>query len=332
MSLVRRFYHDSSPRPAPEFSLFVKYTLEQNEEKNRAEDIIFRTTLSARNAPVTGIDSIVGPTIAMVPILARITSGSTISEFLGQLRDHTTAMIPYEQTGVQNIAKINLLDFVRHVKDCIRAVPQSGFPFFTSKLSSQEAANEFASSLLVEVMFNYGGRYQQLERKDSFFRNAPIPEDTPSQAAGYTRYALFDVLVNVTDASLGVAFIYDDSIAANHEVKIQSWIDGYQAIPNQLASTLSVEPRQWTLTDMPNVFDLYDSITEFQEDMMPELGIRDLDDIEDIFPCAPTQEGILINQAKDSTSYRSRVSIKESARAGRVVDVSRLRKALAAVV
>jgi amino acid adenylation domain-containing protein len=226
----------------------------------------------------------------------------------------------------------DILDFVRHVKDCARSIPQSGFPFFTSRFCDEAVAKDFASSFPVEIMFNYGGRYQQLERKDAFFRNVPLPEEIVTQASTYTRYALFDVLVNMTDSYLGVTFIYDDAIATSHEPKIQAWMNEYKTALEIVASSLSEEPRQWTLTDIPDVFDSYDSIVEFQEEIMPELEIDDVDEIEDIFPCAPTQEGILISQAKDPRNYRSRVHIKVSAEEGHHVDVTRLRQAWASVV
>lgn len=225
----------------------------------------------------------------------------------------------------------DILDFVRHVKDCVRSIPQSGFPFFTSKFRDG-ASKDFVSSFPVEIMFNYGGRYQQLERKDAFFRNVPLPEETATQASTYTRYALFDVLVNIRESSLGVTFIYDDAIAASHESKIQAWMNEYKTALESVASSLPEEPRQWTLTDIPDVFDSYDSIVEFQEEIMPELEIDDVDEIEDIFPCAPTQEGILISQAKDPQNYRSRVQIKVSAAESHQVDVTRLRQAWASVV
>lgn len=226
----------------------------------------------------------------------------------------------------------DILDFVRHVKDCVRSIPQAGFPFFTSKFRDGDIAKDFASSFPVEIMFNYGGRYQQLERKDAFFRNVPLPEEMATQASKYTRYALFDVLVNITDSSLGVTFIYDDVIAASHEPKIQAWMDEYKTALESVASSLPEEPHQWTLTDIPDAFDSYDSIVEFQEEIMPELEIDDVDEIEDIFPCAPTQEGILISQAKDPRNYRSRVQIKVSAAESHQVDVTRLRQAWASVV
>ena len=72
-----------------------------------SSDIIFGATVSGRNAPVAGIEDIVGPTIATVPIRAQVKMQSTVSEFLRQIQQDATEMIAYEQTGLSRIAKMD---------------------------------------------------------------------------------------------------------------------------------------------------------------------------------------------------------------------------------
>jgi amino acid adenylation domain-containing protein/non-ribosomal peptide synthase protein (TIGR01720 family) len=68
-----------------------------------SEDVAFAATNSGRNAPVQGIESIVGPTITTVPIQLQTNGSSSISDFLAMVQQQSTEMIPFEHAGVQNI-------------------------------------------------------------------------------------------------------------------------------------------------------------------------------------------------------------------------------------
>ncbi|KAM0461612.1 hypothetical protein ACHAPV_004320 [Trichoderma viride] len=68
-----------------------------------SSDVIFGCVLNGRNAPVVGIDRIVAPTVATVPIRVKLNSADDISKYLENLQKHSNEMIPYEQTGLQNI-------------------------------------------------------------------------------------------------------------------------------------------------------------------------------------------------------------------------------------
>jgi amino acid adenylation domain-containing protein len=73
-------------------------------------DVVFGATLSGRGAPVPGIEDIIGPTIATVPVRVNIPqrdSRSTVSDFLLDVQARSTSMIPHEQFGLQNISKLS---------------------------------------------------------------------------------------------------------------------------------------------------------------------------------------------------------------------------------
>lgn len=67
---------------------------------------VFGTTLSGRTAPVPGIDRLAGPTIAMVPIRVRLNYDRKIPEYLQEIQDQSTDMIPFEHIGLQNIGRL----------------------------------------------------------------------------------------------------------------------------------------------------------------------------------------------------------------------------------
>ncbi|GJC86344.1 nonribosomal peptide synthetase dtxS1 [Colletotrichum liriopes] len=72
-------------------------------------DVVFGMTVNGRNAPVPGIEHMSGPTIATVPTRIRWDSrgDTTLRNLLETVQMDATAMIPFEQTGLQHISRIN---------------------------------------------------------------------------------------------------------------------------------------------------------------------------------------------------------------------------------
>ena len=69
------------------------------------KDLTFGMTLSGRFAPFAGIENLIGPTISTLPIRIPIDPGSSVSSFLRAISDQATDMIPFEQTGLKDIAR-----------------------------------------------------------------------------------------------------------------------------------------------------------------------------------------------------------------------------------
>lgn len=70
-------------------------------------DVAFASTVFGRTCPVDGIENIMGPTIATVPVRVQFQTGQTVRDFLGKLQDHATLMVPHEQEGIQNIRRMS---------------------------------------------------------------------------------------------------------------------------------------------------------------------------------------------------------------------------------
>ncbi|KAL4917430.1 acetyl-CoA synthetase-like protein [Aspergillus aurantiobrunneus] len=66
---------------------------------------VFGITTSGRSAPVGGIDEVVGPTIATVPLHIKINRSQKASDYVAAVQQQTTNMIPFEQFGLHRIAK-----------------------------------------------------------------------------------------------------------------------------------------------------------------------------------------------------------------------------------
>ena len=226
---------------------------------------------------------------------------------------------------------VDLPDVVRRTKDSIRRLPKNGWSYFTSRFADEANATSNASSFPVEVAFNYAGSYQQLERDGSLFESLPTPEDCdPESSLGLRRLALFDIFVQTDRGHLDVTFTYPEK--ALHSEKIVAWVDLYQATLRHAAVLLRDRPSEWTLADFPTAFSSYEDLDEFRCRLVPQLGIARLEDIEDIYPCTPLQEGFLEAQAEDSRTYRIRMGLEIRSPGAKPVVFSRIERAWHAVV
>jgi amino acid adenylation domain-containing protein len=72
-----------------------------------ASDMVFGLTVTGRGAPVAGIDQMTGPTIATIPLRVRLDPDATVAQSLRRVQDQSTAMLAYEQTGLQKIRRLN---------------------------------------------------------------------------------------------------------------------------------------------------------------------------------------------------------------------------------
>ncbi|KAF2716895.1 acetyl-CoA synthetase-like protein [Polychaeton citri CBS 116435] len=68
---------------------------------------VFGCTVFGRSAAIEGIERMVGPTIATLPLAVGVANDQSVSAFLHDGQRQMAAMIPYEQTGLQRIAALS---------------------------------------------------------------------------------------------------------------------------------------------------------------------------------------------------------------------------------
>lgn len=227
---------------------------------------------------------------------------------------------------------VGLLDVVRQTKDFLRGLSSNGWSFFTSRFSTESDAKVNSAMLPVEVLFNFAGAYQQLERGDSFFENLALPANCdPPSALGLRRLALFDVFAQTDHRRLSMTFVYPAAIERQDRIAV--WIDSFYDSLKQLSVLLEERVPEWTLADFPMAFESYTEMGDFSSRLLPQMGVSSPQEVEDIFPCSPMQEGILLAQAKDPRNYRSIFGIEIQASKGEPdVTIARIQEAWRAVV
>ncbi|KAJ5769535.1 hypothetical protein N7520_004094 [Penicillium odoratum] len=72
-----------------------------------SDDVVFGETLTGRDISLPGVEGIVGPLIATVPVRIRINRQTTIESFLQAVQSGVLARSPYQHMGMQNIRKVS---------------------------------------------------------------------------------------------------------------------------------------------------------------------------------------------------------------------------------
>lgn len=72
-----------------------------------SDDVVFGETLAGRDISLKGVESIVGPLIATVPVRINVSRSCSIEAYLQSVQQSMLARIPYQHMGMQNIRKVS---------------------------------------------------------------------------------------------------------------------------------------------------------------------------------------------------------------------------------
>ncbi|KAK3290246.1 uncharacterized protein B0H64DRAFT_452780 [Chaetomium fimeti] len=201
----------------------------------------------------------------------------------------------------------NALDTLRRIKDVRRSIPGHGRPYFAHKYLGAASGDTWSP---MEVLFNYlggGVGAQQNEQDDSVVRQVDLEDDDLSAAdvgSETRRLALFEISAMVVDNKLHFSFMYDSSLDRAGDVR--QWISGFRHTLEDMVRSLAQHAAEPTLSDYPLLPMTYHSLRTLTEVAIPRVGIdraSSFSQIEDIYPCTPVQEGMLISQLRNPEAY-----------------------------
>lgn len=221
---------------------------------------------------------------------------------------------------------------VRWTKDARRAITDNGWAYFASRFMSAEGEVTFKNHWPMEIMFNYLGLYQQLEREDALLQQVSLPSvengilaPTSDVGAQGRRMALFEISAEVNDGKATFTFTYNRH--TTRDAGVRRWISAYeQSLMAAVHELSSMEPER-TLSDFPLLPLAYDGLDKIQSEILPRLGLSSIDEISDIYSCSPMQQGILINQSLSPDNYKNVFLFSVSSQSPEVVDLVKLQTA-----
>ncbi|PKY08992.1 acetyl-CoA synthetase-like protein [Aspergillus campestris IBT 28561] len=138
-----------------------------------SEAVVFGITNTGRAAPVSGVESLVGPTIATVPLQVHVKQGDSVDGILDQIQNRVVSMLPYEQAGLQRIAKscpdaAKACAFQSQLLVQLQETPvQSTFPLLSGSAATGMSYLPFASYGIF-LAFNVGEASRSLEIQVSY--------------------------------------------------------------------------------------------------------------------------------------------------------------------
>ena len=118
------------------------------------------------------------------------------------------------------------------------------------------------------------------------------------------RLALFEISAVVVNNRLRFSFLYDSSLSQAGDVR--RWIGACKNTLEDMARSLVQHPAEPTLSDYPLLPLTYDTLRTLTNLSLPRAGIdraSSFSQVEDIYPCTPVQEGMLISQLRNPNAY-----------------------------
>jgi amino acid adenylation domain-containing protein/non-ribosomal peptide synthase protein (TIGR01720 family) len=191
----------------------------------------------------------------------------------------------------------DLVSTIRWVKDVRERTPGKGRPYFAYRQLTEAGQTRFASHWPAEVIFNYHGRLQHLDRKDALLQqldgidSKEVGDDVP-------RLALFDITAAISQGCIKMSFGFNKHMQRQKEIR--SWIaDCRQTLVDAVDELLQLRPEP-TLSDFKLLPLTYNGMSRLSLALPADTTIAD---IEDVYPASPMQQGLLLTQMKHPSLY-----------------------------
>ena len=227
----------------------------------------------------------------------------------------------------------DIIQIIKRVKDTSHIVPDNGRPYFASRYLHEAGIEAFGDHEQVEISFDYLGLYQQLERPDALLQQVPGYEATAGDVGrDVPRFSLVEITAEMILGQMQLSFVFNRHM--KNQAGLKAWIQTCkQSLVSATQKLIGLE-RQRTLADFPLLSLTYDGLDELLNHRLHQVGISDVESVENIYPCSPMQHGLLIAQSRSANGfYEYYHTMKVAAREiGGSVNVDRLQKAWEKVV
>ncbi|KAL8703011.1 MAG: hypothetical protein Q9201_003811 [Fulgogasparrea decipioides] len=233
--------------------------------------------------------------------------------------------------------ELSAVEVVKRVKDLRRSIPSNGREYFAHRYLTPDGRWRFGDHMPMEILLNYTGSNQQSGSGDSLFAPFDIAKSeaeerlTADVGPKAARMALFEISVGASNENIHFSFMYNKNM--QHQGAIEQWIKECQNTLKTLVTDLAKLKPEASLIDYPLLPTDYNGLNKHLTETFPEVGIKSLDEVEDMYVTAPTQEGLLLSQIRNPDQYVNFVISEVFLPEGSTkVDVQRLVRAWQKVV
>ncbi|KAF4334510.1 non-ribosomal peptide synthetase [Fusarium beomiforme] len=231
---------------------------------------------------------------------------------------------------VSNISTGDVIDTVRRVKDFRKGTAENGFQYFSTKYLHEEGRKLFKDHIPAEIMFNYEGRYQSLERDQSLLmaEDWSAGEALSDSAPELQRFCIFELSAAVlTDGELHFTMAWNSR--ARYQERISLWLTRLlPAVIDEIVTYLMLEKRQFTLSDLDQTgLSSYSDLDTLMASVLTIPGIDSIEGVEDIYCGSPMQNSLALSQSRtEDDAYEIDLTweVIDTRQENSIVDANRL--------
>lgn len=221
----------------------------------------------------------------------------------------------------------NVYDIVRIVKDVRRSIPNNGQPYFAARFLHPKGRKSFGY-MMPEILLNYHGRFQQVEREDALFEVVSseilISSDRSSDSE---RPALINIEIWIENGRLKFQFEHNQHMAK--QKLLLKWIDSCKEVLLEIVRYHEQQKPRYTKADFPLFKDDY---TRLQSLLNSTTLSHRHADIVELYPASPMQQELLQSQSKGCGYYEGTWLWEVSSTTEETVDSLKLHQAWEEVV
>lgn len=204
---------------------------------------------------------------------------------------------------IEMSSESSIIDAIRVAKDTRRSIPGKGQPYFASRYHDPTCQKQFQHHDEIELLLNFAGRYQQLESSDGLFKLAEAFDDghkleVVSQSS--KRLALIEANIAVQGGKLVTTFTLNRNM--KHQARLRQWFQDFNQTIDLALQALQQTSPSLTLSDLPLMPISYRGLDRLLKQQLPDMGVK-AENVVDIYPTLPMQEGILLSSGTGSSSY-----------------------------
>ncbi|KAK1754463.1 hypothetical protein QBC47DRAFT_461558 [Echria macrotheca] len=190
-----------------------------------------------------------------------------------------------------------------------------------------------------EISFCFRNFSSILDRPKGLLRREQRPPYLPRSldtGNNVAQPSLISILAEVIGDRIQLSLSYNRNM--RHQARIWSWIAEAQTALLALTSKIAVCPIDYSLSDFPLLSPLtYDDLEKLLQEKLPQSGLGSVvSSIEDIYPCSPMQQDLLLSQSRapgDGVYEHYHIAeVKPFGQTDGLVDASRLAEAWGIVV
>ncbi|KAK9718411.1 hypothetical protein K7432_005516 [Basidiobolus ranarum] len=207
---------------------------------------------------------------------------------------------------VQSKPGDTLIDVLKRTKDVRKRIPHHGFTYGLLRYLNEEHSATLRNDQ-TQVGFNYLGRFQHLEKTGALLQDVDEKYKFDLKLIGpkWRRMNAIEAEVTIQHNNLCCSISYSNALHKEEDVSqwLQSW---RQSLIEAVHVCADKERGELTVSDLPLLSLHEEELHRLVHQVLPQYSQHLAHNVEDIYPCSPIQEGLIIGNMRSPELYHVR--------------------------